>query len=189
MKHVSLTYMRANPITRDGHEKVYNRVLAVRGAEPHIFLSTSHDSKKNPLSPEDKLRFAKKIFKAADVQLVKGGYIEALKKVSPADKVTIVVGGDRVDVIETLANKYNHKDFDFGEIKIINAGGREGDAISASKMRELAAEGKQDEFVAQLSNKLSADEKTEMYQLTRKGMNLEEQIISEAEDLWFYFDD
>lgn len=189
MKHVALTYMRANPITREGHEKVYNRVIGVRGAEPHIFLSTSYDSKKNPLAPEDKLRFAKKIFKAADVQLVKGGYIEALKKVSPADKVTIIVGGDRVEVIETLANKYNHKDFDFGEIEIVNAGGREGNAISASKMRALAAEGKENEFVAELSNKLTKQEKHEMYQLTREGMNLDEQVIAEAEELWFAWDD
>lgn len=189
MKHVALTYMRANPITREGHEKVYNRVVGIRGAEPHIFLSTSHDSKKNPLAPEDKLRFAKKIFKAADVQLVKGGYIEALKKVSPTDKVTIIVGGDRVEVIETLANKYNHKDFDFEEIEIVNAGGREGNAISASKMRALAAEGKEDEFVAELSNKLTKQEKHEMYQLTREGMNLDEQVIAEAEELWFAWDD
>ena len=189
MKHEVLTYMRANPITRDGHEKVYNRMLGIRGANVHVFLSTSHDSKKNPLKPEDKLRFAKKIFKAADVQLVKGGYIEALKKISPADKVTVIVGGDRVDAVKALLTKYNHKEFEFKEIEVVNAGGREGSAISASKMRTLASLGKKEEFVDQLSNKLTPTEKEEMYHLTRQGMNLAEQILDEKEDIWFLWDD
>ncbi len=55
-------------------------------------------------------------------------------------------------------------------------------------MRALAAEGKEDEFVAELSNKLTKQEKHEMYQLTREGMNLDEQVIAEAEELWFAWD-
>lgn len=169
MKTVAMTYMRANPVTT-GHEMVYNRLLAVKNAEHYIFLSSSHDKIKNPLSAEDKLRFAKIVFKAADVEIVRGGFIQAIKKVSPADKLVIVVGDDRIEDIKAKANKYNHKEFEFGEIDVISSGTRLGDAISATKMRKWAADGDFDKFAAGCSKKMTIEQKREMYDLVREGM-------------------
>ena len=168
-KHVVISYGRFAPVT-SAHDHVYRRVIGVKGATPYIFVSTKTGDEKNPLTIEQKLPFIKKQFKAATVEPVTGGYIEAFKRVSPADKLTIVVGGDRVDVVQKLANKYNHKEYDFDEIEVIDAGSRQHDTMSATKMRNWALQGDQENFFKGCSDKLSKDDKQKLYDLTRQAM-------------------
>jgi len=61
-KSVAFTFGRFNPPTI-GHEKLINKVKSQSTNDYKIFLSRSQDSKKNPLSPDVKLRFMKSIFK------------------------------------------------------------------------------------------------------------------------------
>lgn len=169
MKHVILNYGRFNPVTR-GHSHIYNKMLSYKDADAYIFVSTKSGDPKNPLTIDQKLPFLKKQFPVATVEGVTGGYIEAFKKVSPADKLTIVVGGDRVDVVKTLANKYNHKEYEFGEIDVVNAGSRQHDTMSATKMRNWALEGDKEAFFKGCSDKLSDKDKEKLYSLTREAL-------------------
>lgn len=169
MKHVVITYGRFN-CPSSGHSHVYNRVISYKDAKHYIFASTKSGDPKNPLTIDQKLPFLKKQFPAATVQGVTGGYIEAFKKVSPADKLTIVVGGDRVDVVKTLANKYNHKEYEFGDIEVVNAGSRQHDTMSATKMRNWALDGDKENFFKGCSDKLSDKDKEKLYTLTRQAL-------------------
>lgn len=168
-KVISMNYGRFAPPTK-AHHHVYDRVISVKGAKPFMFASSKTGDPKNPLTPQQKLPFLKKMFPAATVAIVSGGYIEAFKKVSPADKLVIVVGGDRVDVVEKLANKYNHKEYDFDEIEVINAGSRQHDTLSATKMRQWAISGDVDSFFKGCSDKLSKADKQKLYDLTREQL-------------------
>ena len=168
-KNICLTYGRMNPPSK-AHLHVYNRIVATKDAKHYVFVSSKTGDKKNPLTPQQKLPFLKKMFPAATVEIVSGGYIEAFKKVSPADKLVIVVGGDRVDVVEKLANKYNHKEYDFDEIQVINAGSRQHDTLSATKMRQWAKDGDKQAFFDGCSDRLSKDDKQHLYDLVRSQL-------------------
>ena len=63
-KTAVVTFGRMNPITI-GHEKLVNKVVseaASRKAVPMVFLSHSSDPKKNPLSYNNKIKFAQQAF-------------------------------------------------------------------------------------------------------------------------------
>jgi len=183
-KVVVLSYGRENPPTK-AHELVYNRILAEaakhKGAKCYMFSSAKTGDAKNPLTSEQKLKFLKKMFPNAEVEIVGGGYIEAFKKVTPADKLIVVVGSDRIPEVERMAS-YNHKDlggkggrFDFGEIEIISAGDRDADSddikgLSASKMRQWAKEGNKEAFFDGCSKRLSDAEKEELFNLTKSQL-------------------
>lgn len=168
LPNVAITYGRFQGI-HQGHQLVYNRILSVRNAKHYVFTSGKHDNEKNPLSPTDKLALLKKAFPAATVEIVSGGYIEAFKRVSPANKLTIVVGEDRKDVVEKLANKYNHKEYDFNKIEVIDAGSRLG-TYSASRMRKYVADDDYESFAKEAASKLTDQDKKKMFELIKQGM-------------------
>ena len=154
-KSIAFTFGRFNPPTI-GHQKLINKVKSLPTNDYKIFLSRSQDSKKNPLSPDYKLRVMKDIFKADKrnielnptnmvldlaTDLYKKGYTD----------ITMVAGSDRVREFEGILNKYNdvksrHGYYNFDKINVVSAGERDPDAegttgISASKMRDAAAKG------------------------------------------------
>ena len=60
-KSVYFTFGRMNPPTI-GHGKLISKLAAKSGRNPYrIYVSQSQDSKKNPLSYVDKVKFARKI--------------------------------------------------------------------------------------------------------------------------------
>ena len=66
--HHHITQGRMNPPTV-GHEAVVSQVRKTAGEHGHtIILTGSHDSKKNPLTPEQKLKHAKRAFPGANVK-------------------------------------------------------------------------------------------------------------------------
>jgi hypothetical protein len=159
-KSIAFTFGRFNPPTI-GHQKLINKVKSLRTNDYKIFLSRSQDPKKNPLSPEYKLRVMKDMFKAdrrnielnptnmvldLATDLYNQGYTD----------VTMVAGSDRVREFEGILKKYNgvksrHGLYDFDSIKVVSAGERDPDAegatgMSASKMRDAAARGDKESF-------------------------------------------
>src|SRR5210317_1984939 len=159
-KSIAFTFGRFNPPTI-GHQKLINKVKSLRTNDYKIFLSRSQDPKKNPLSPDYKLRVMKDMFKAdrrnielnptnmvldLATDLYKQGYTD----------ITMVAGSDRVREFEGILKKYNgvksrHGFYDFDSIKVVSAGERDPDAegatgMSASKMRDAAARGDKEAF-------------------------------------------
>ena len=183
-KNVAFTFGRFNPPTI-GHEKLINKVKGVRADNHKIYISRSEDSKKNPLSPSEKLQYMKKMFPkhARDIEINTTNMIlDVVVKLYKQNyaEITMVVGSDRVREFETILKKYNdvrsrHGYYKFNKISVVSAGERDPDAegamgMSASKMRDAAKQGNFRAFTRGLPTSFSDKEK--LFKSVRKGMNL-----------------
>ena len=172
-----MAFGRMNPPTI-GHAKLVDAVKS-QGGDPYIFLSQSQKPKTDPLNFEDKLRYAKFFFPNVtignpEVKTI----IQALQKIEQLgyENLVYVAGSDRVESFKELINKYNGKDYTFKNITVVSAGERDPDAdgaegMSASKMRQAAADNDIESFRQGVPNKEVADE---MFAAVRKGMGIEE---------------
>ena len=181
-----ISFGRMNPIT-SGHEKLINKVIAEAlriKATPMVFMSHSQDAKKNPLSYQDKVKFARRAFGKVVVQSKARTIIEVAKELTGKfNNLVVVVGQDRIKEFETLLNKYNGKEFNFESIDVVSAGARDPDSegvegMSASKMRGFAQEDDFENFKKGLPRKLQSSAKA-VYDAVRSGMNLSEEYMEE----------
>tara|TARA_R110002167_G_scaffold14241_4_gene58146 strand:- start:2683 stop:4809 length:2127 start_codon:yes stop_codon:yes gene_type:complete len=179
MKKVVFTFGRMNPPTI-GHEKLVNKLKSVastENADARLYLSHTSKPGSDPLSYNDKIKFAQKAFGIA--------YKSSAKQIFQIAKefqgegytdVIMVVGSDRVKEFDTLLKKYNGKgDYDFDSIKVVSAGQRDPDAtgvegMSGTKLRNLAKDGDMKQFMSGLAKGLSVADKKKIYALVSKNM-------------------
>lgn len=183
MKKAVVAWGRMNPPTI-GHEKLVNRVLAIAKQErgdPRVYLTHTQNPKKDPLQYRDKIKLAANAFGKVIKPSASRTIIELMKELQRGGykEVTIVAGSDRVREYDTLLNKYNGKDYSFENIKVVSAGERDPDAegaqgMSATKMRLAAADGDEKKFHSGAPSGLSKAQKAKLYNMTRKGMLVEE---------------
>lgn len=182
---------RLNPPTI-GHEKLINKMKSL-GGEPLIFLSHTQDSKKNPLSYEDKVRFVEEAFDIEVVETSANDVYSVLHIVYDMgyNKCKYICGADRFDSLSKSIPKYNgvevkdpNKFFDFKEIEVISAGERDADssdeveAASASKARVFAKNGDYENF----SKIVPLENPRELYDKVREGLGiLEESVFKNTE--------
>ena len=190
-RHAVVSFGRMGIFT-NGHRKLTDKVKSVAkkvGGTAAVYLSKSQDPKKNPLSYEDKLRYAK---------IGSGGVVQhsdarnimevAAHHHGTAEHLHVVVGGDRVKEFHDLLHKYNGKQggphgfYHYKSITVHNAGDRDPDSegtegISASKMREHASNNDAESFKQGLPDSLKPHA-GEMMHKVRKGMKLEESLRS-----------
>ena len=191
MKKATITFGRMNPPTV-GHEKLVNKVIAVartKRSEPRVYLSHTQNPKKDPLKYSQKIKNARAAFgnvvKQSNIKNIVG-IMQSLEK-EGIEEVTMVVGSDRVSNFRTFLNKYNGKDYNFKKITVVSAGTRDPDdagvaGMSGTKMRQLAATGKEKEFADGAPSGLSVAQKKTLYKDVRQGMNIREEIeLLEAE--------
>lgn len=193
-KHVVFAFGRMNPPTI-GHEKLVDTIKAHAekvGGEAHIYLSKSHDKKKNPLDYETKHAFAKKAFGGVVKHTPEGssnvhGILKHLHSLGYTH-ATLIAGDDRVEDYKRIANTYNGpgKDYNFKKIEVKSAGARDPDAegvegMSASKMRSLASAGKHKEFKEGLPKNLQQHHKEVMN--TLRGALHEELTPEELQEV------
>jgi hypothetical protein len=194
-KHHVMAFARMNPIT-SGHEKVVNKVhevAAEHNAGHSVILSHSHDAKKNPLSPEQKVKHAKNAFPGTNISAGSKEKPNHLAHASDLHKqgvthLHVVAGSDRVEATHKLLHDYNgksgpHGHYNFKSITVHSSGERDPDSegsegISASKMREHAASGNKKEFHKGAPKSMSTSHKDAMYKDVRKGMGLHEDVSS-----------
>jgi nicotinic acid mononucleotide adenylyltransferase len=174
LKIAAFAYGRMNPPTT-GHKKLIDTIAAQPG-DHFLFLTHTQDVKSNPLSFEDKLAYAQKMFpnvKIGDAAVKT--IIDAMQKLQSMgyQDIIYVAGSDRVQQFDQLLNKYNGKDYQFNSIRTVNAGMRDPDAegaagVSASRAREYAVQGAKRSFLTTIP----ADEKTatEIYQKIRQNL-------------------
>ena len=143
MKKLVFTFGRMNPPTI-GHEKLANKIKEVarkENANPRIYLSHTQNPKKDPLSYNDKYRFATKAF-----SIVKRSQSKQIFQILPEIEkegftdIIMVVGSDRISEFDRVLQKYNGKDYNFNSIKTVSSGDRDPDAqgvegMSGSKLR------------------------------------------------------
>lgn len=189
--HGVLVYGRMNPPTV-GHEQVINKVHEVADANNaihQVVLSHSHDLKKNPLSPEDKVDFARKAFPGTNIKASSKDKPTILHHASDmADNgvthLHVIAGSDRVGEMSALLHKYNgvpgrHGSYNFDKITVHSAGDRDPDSddtsgVSGTKMREFATNGDKKNFHANLPTNLSPKHRDELFHTLRKSMGREE---------------
>lgn len=191
--HAVLAFGRFNPPTT-GHEKLIHKVKEIAGefgASHHIVMSHTQDSKKNPLSGDEKLMHAKRFFPDANLSTSTKTHPNFLTQAQKLHKsgvthLHMVAGSDRTGEYQTLLNKYNgtHEGalFNFKKITVHSAGERDPDAegtegMSASKMREHAKNGNIDEFVKGIPLHVSHQHTKELYDNVRKNMGITESFI------------
>ncbi len=187
MKYAVITFGRLNPPTI-GHQALVDKVKQTAkdvGGTPMVYLSHSQDSKKNPLSYEDKIKYSRKAFGAVVKKSKARTIIEVLKELQRVyTGVFLVVGSDRIQEFTRLITKYNGKEFNFDKIEFVSAGERDPDAddvsgMSASKMRAAAQADDYNTFKKGTPKGLSEKDKKDMYDKLREGMDL----IEEFEDI------
>ncbi len=170
-KSIAITFGRFNPPTI-GHEKLINKVVRA-DRNYKIYISRSEDSKKNPLSPSEKLSFMRKMFPqyARNIEINTTNMILDIATMLYNKGHTIlkfVVGSDRVREFETILKKYNDQK---------TAGERDPDAegasgMSASKMRDAAQKGDVASFKRGLPSQFR--DVDGLFKAVRKGMGIRE---------------
>ena len=101
-KNVFFTFGRMNPPTI-GHGLLVDKLASMSGRNPYrIYLSQSQDSKKNPLSYNDKVKFSRKMFRKHARSIMMNKKVKTVMDVGTAlydegfRSITMVVGSDRV---------------------------------------------------------------------------------------------
>lgn len=190
--HHHVTQGRFNPLTT-GHESVVNAVkkAAKKDNAGHtIILTGSHDAKKNPLSPEQKLKHAKRAFPDTNIKVSDKEHPTILHHLSNLHDQGVThlhlhVGSDRADAFHDLIHKYNgqqskHGHYNFKSITIHKVGKERSDeaddvsGASGTKMRQHAASGNKEEFKKMAPSKMSDAHKEDMYNDVRSGMSIKE---------------
>jgi len=188
-KTAVFTFGRMNPPTT-GHEKLLNKLKEVanrNSADWYVFLSSTHDSKKNPLPFDRKIHYAKKMFGRDVTEHTFPQETTALHAASSIHgkgykKLIMVVGSDRVNEFDKLLKTYNGQDkrhgfYEFDNIEVISAGERDPDAegvagMSASKLRNFAVMGQFEQFQQGLPGLSEKDAKS-LFNEIRKGLKLQ----------------
>ena len=183
-KSIAFAFGRFNPPTT-GHEKLIQKVASVPANDYRIYISRSQDPKKNPLSPNDKLKVMKDMFPrySNKIEIIPSNMVlELAAKLynKGYTKVIMVCGSDRVREFEDILKKYNdvksrHGYYNFDNISVVSAGERDPDAegvsgMSASKMRAAAEKGDIKAFSQGLPS--SYKNVPVLMKLVRRGMNL-----------------
>ena len=191
-KHAVMAFGRMNPPTT-GHEVLVNKVKSVAkqvGGSHHIVLSHSQDAAKNPLTPAQKVKHAKRFFPDTNISVATKEEPNFLTQAAKLHKqgvthLHMVAGSDRVAEYHKLLHKYNgtHEGalFNFKKITLHNAGARDPDAegtsgMSASKMRSHATSNNFDDFKQGIPKHVPEHHAKELFRDVRKGMNIKESV-------------
>ena len=144
---LTTAFGRFNPPTV-GHEKLLKAAKkAAEGGDLKIYPSRTQDPKKNPLDPDMKVSYMRKMFPDFEEQIINDPDMKSIFDVLTSaseegyKNINIIVGADRQAEFDNLAQKYNGDLYDFDLIRVISAGVRDADAegvegMSASKMRK-----------------------------------------------------
>ena len=153
---LTVAFGRFNPPTV-GHGKLLGAAKkAAAGGDLKIYPSRTQDPKKNPLDPDMKISYMKKMFPEYEEQIINDAEMRSIFDVLTTasedgyGNVNIIVGSDRQAEFENLAQKYNGELYNFDLIRVISAGVRDADAegvegMSASKLRKAVVD---DDFAA-----------------------------------------
>jgi hypothetical protein len=182
---LTIAFGRFNPPTT-GHEKLLDTVSDIAGKGDYkIYPSRSNDPKKNPLDPDTKISYMRRMYPKHGERIVNDAgsktIFDVLKQ-AHADGysgVNIVVGSDRQAEFEKLASKYNGQLYDFAELNVVSAGERDADSddvsgMSASKLRKAAADGDFNAFRKGTPKSLDDKESRKLFMTIRKSMKVEE---------------
>ena len=192
---LTVAFGRFNPPTV-GHGKLLSAARkASAGGDLKIYPSRTMDAKKNPLDPDMKISYMKKMFPDYEEQIINDPEMKSIFNVlttaneSGVKDINIIVGSDRQSEFENLATKYNGDLYNFDNIRVISAGVRDADAegvegMSASKMRKAVVDDDFDSFRRGTPTDLDDGETTALFNAVRTGMKQKKKDVKESVDLW-----
>lgn len=187
-KEAFFTFGRMNPPTV-GHGKLMSVLASKAGRNPYyVYLSHSQDPKKNPLTYKQKVTHVRKMFPQHSRNVILDTKVKNVMDIASFlhtkgfEKITMVVGADRITEFKTLLSKYNgvkarHGFYDFEEINIVSAGDRDPDAegvegMSASKQRANVAAGDLETFSKGVPTTMSPANTKKLFDDIRSGMKM-----------------
>ena len=191
---LTIAFGRFNPPTV-GHGKLLAAAQkAAQGEDMKIYPSRSQDAKKNPLDPDMKVSFMKKMFPDYAENIVNDDEMKSIFNVlTMADEggyrnVNIIVGSDRQAEFENLATKYNGDLYNFENIRVISAGVRDADAegvegMSASKMRKAVVDDDFKAFRSGTPKELDDGDTQALFDAVRAGMKIKAKK-KEVAEMW-----
>ncbi len=191
---LTVAFGRFNPPTV-GHGKLLSAAKkAATGGDLKIYPSRSQDPKKNPLDPDMKISFMKKMFPDYSDYIINDDVMRSIFDVLVTASedgyanVNIIVGSDRQAEFENLAQKYNGELYDFNLIRVISAGVRDADAegvegMSASKMRKAVVDGDFDAFRRGTPKELDDGDTQALFDAVRSGMKIKAKK-KEVAEMW-----
>jgi len=194
-KHHVTAFTRMNPPTT-GHMQVINKLHAVskeHGADHSLVVSHSNDAKKNPLTPEQKIKHLgryspeTKVSSSSKESPTILHHAASLHK-SGVQHLHVVAGSDRHEQLHKLLHQYNGKEaghghYHFKSITMHSSGDRDPDSegtegMSGTKMRQHAHENNFKEFRKGVPSHVSDKHAHELMHDVRKGSGIKEEAIS-----------
>ena len=191
---LTIAFGRFNPPTV-GHEKLLSTAKrASMGGDLKIYPSRTQDPKKNPLDPDMKISFMKKMFPNYEDNIISDSNMKSIFDVltnaneDGYGNVNIIVGSDRQAEFENIANKYNGNLYNFDMINVISAGVVDADAdgvegMSASKMRKAVINDDFESFRRGTPKKLNDTDAQALFDAVREGMGVKKKK-KEVVELW-----
>lgn len=191
---LTIVFGRFNPPTV-GHEKLLSAAKrASVGGDFKIYPSRTQDPKKNPLDPDMKISFMKKMFPNYEDNIISDSNMKSIFDVltnangDGYKNVNIIVSSDRQAEFDNLANKHNGNLYNFDMINVISAGVRDSDGdgvegISPSKMRKAVIDDDFKSFRRGTPNKLNDADAQALFNAVRQGMGVKKKK-KEIVELW-----
>ena len=193
---LTLAFGRFNPPTA-GHEKLIQAAeKAAAGGDLKIYPSRTQDNKKNPIDPDMKVSYMRKMFPDYKDNIINDPKMRSIFDVLVAaseegyKSVNIIVGSDRLGEFESLAMKYNGDIYNFDEIRTISAGPRDDEAegvggVSSSKQRKAVMDDDFKAFKRGLPKTVKDADAQALFDAVRTGMSVKkEKDVKESYDLW-----
>jgi hypothetical protein len=192
---LTTAFGRFNPPTA-GHEKLLQAARKASAGGPlKIYPSRTQDPKKNPLDPDMKISYMKKMFPDFEEEIINDAEMISIFDVLTTayedgyKNVNIIVGADRQAEFENLATKYNGDLYDFANIRVISAGVRDADAagvegMSASKLRKAVQDDDFDAFKRGMPKKVKDADAQAIFDAVRTGMKVKKKKAAEVKELW-----
>ena len=180
---LTIVFGRFNPPTV-GHERLIKKALEIAGeGELRIYPSRRKDSRNNPLDPDMKIEFLRKIFPKNKQIIINNPNMKTIFDVlAEAGKegfseINIVVGSDREQEFERITSKYNGILYSFNAIRVMSAGFRDPDidgvdGMSASRLRKAVENMDLASFRSGTPISVSDYDARIIFDAVRKGMGL-----------------
>lgn len=190
--YLTIAFGRFNPPTI-GHLQLFDTAASIAQQTEGDFIivpSRIQDSKKNPLDPDTKIAFMRRMFPAYGEVIVNDPQnvtiFDVLRKAhfDGYSNIVIVGGEDKIKEYDKMANSYNGKLYEFETIEVVSSGKVDPDSddikgVNASKLRKAALQGDFDTFRKGIPPELEPRETIELFDLVRQFMNLKE-----SKELW-----
>ncbi len=193
---LTIVFGRFNPPTV-GHKKVFDVADKISvGGDLKIYPSRTQDPKQNPLDPDTKISYMRKMFPKYGERIINDYKMNTIFNVLTAaneegyTNVNIVCGSDRQSEFENKANEYNGKLYNFDSIRVISAGFRDSDSkgvegMSASKMREAVMNDDFKAFRRGTPKTLDDGDTQTLFNAVRQGMQIKKsKVKKESYSLW-----